>query len=60
MPMDDEVWGLFDRAATHLIMARFGWHSAQARRNLYRRAAGFLMEAARMLLEDVQAEEPME
>lgn len=57
---DARICSLFDRAVGHLILARFGRHPAQARRNLYRRAAGCLMEAARMLLEEVQAEESLE
>ena len=48
-----------DRAANHLILARFGSHSPRATANLYRRAANLMMQVAERLLEVADMEEGM-
>jgi|GEM_PF-5799272 len=59
---DARLWSLLDRAIGHLILARFGGHSAAARSNLYARAAELLTQVADAVLERAEAEamEPAE
>jgi len=53
---DARLWGLIDRACGHLLLARFGGHSARARAELYSRAAGYLMMAADAVMERAEEE----